>query len=308
MKDSLIIPKPLEKGDKVVFVSPAGTVKSAFVEDAAVVLRERGWNVAISPHALGKWRTFSGTAAERYADISSALLDDEVKAVFCSRGGYGVVHLLEKLDRLPLRSNPKWVIGYSDISALHALMNRHGIASIHAPMAKHLASFKGKDEYSQSLFSILEGNMPEYSVKSHALNRCGRASGKLVGGNLAVIADLISTPFDIFEPGTILFIEDISEPVYKTERIMYQLKLSGVLEKLSGLIVGQFTEYKPGVDGCGMEEMIADMVSDYSYPVAYGVPVGHVDENLPLVEGAPVTFTVTPGVTDIFQSVPVTVS
>ncbi|MCI9608235.1 MAG: LD-carboxypeptidase [Muribaculaceae bacterium] len=292
--DNLIIPQPLKQGDKVVFVSPAGNVKSEFVEKAAELLRERGWDVSIAPHALGKYGTYSGTDSERFADLSAALADPDIKAIFCSRGGYGVVHLLERLDLLPLRSNPKWLIGYSDISALHALLNRHDIASIHAPMAKHLSTFDAEDYYSQALFGILEGNMPEYTLEPHPLNRPGTVSGQLIGGNLAVLADLIATPFDIFEPGAILFIEDIAEPIYKTERILYQLKLSGALGRLGGLIVGQFTDYKPDTEGTTMESMIAEIVKDYSYPVAFNVPVGHVDENLPLVESAPVTLSVTP--------------
>lgn len=299
--NNVIIPPALKPGDTVVFVSPAGTIKSQFVTDAVKVLQSQGWNVKIAPHALGKWRTFSGTPDERYTDLSTALTDPNVKAIFCSRGGYGVVHLLERLDKLPIAKNPKWIIGYSDISALHALMAKHGVASIHAPMAKHLATFSGKDEDSQSLFKILKGQMQEYRVKPNPLNRPGTATGKLLGGNLAVIADLISTPFDIFKPGMILFIEDISEPIYKTERILYQLKLSGVLASLGGLIVGQFTEYSKDVDGRSMESMIADMVKGYRYPVAYGVPVGHVDHNIPLVEGATTTLTVTSTGTVISQ-------
>ncbi len=299
--NNLIIPAPLKPGDTVVFVSPAGTIKSQYVTDAVKVLKQQGWNVKIAPHALGKWRTFSGTPDERYTDLSQALLDPAVKAIFCSRGGYGAVHLLDKLDKLPLRNNPKWIIGYSDISALHALMNRHGIASIHAPMAKHIATFSGKDTDSVSLFNILKGNMPVYKIAPNPLNRFGTAKGNLIGGNLAVLADLISTPFDIFRPGAIVFIEDISEPIYKTERILYQLKLSGVLASLGGLIVGEFTEYSKDVDGRSMENMIAEMVKGYRYPVAFGVPVGHVDHNLPLVEGAPVTLTVSATGTVISQ-------
>lgn len=299
--NNLIIPAPLKPGDTVVFVSPAGTIKSQYVTDAVKVLKQQGWNVKIAPHALGKWRTFSGTPDERYTDLSQALLDPAVKAIFCSRGGYGAVHLLDKLDKLPLRNNPKWIIGYSDISALHALMNRHGIASIHAPMAKHIATFSGKDTDSVSLFNILKGNMPVYKIAPNPLNRFGTAKGNLIGGNLAVLADLISTPFDIFRPGAIVFIEDISEPIYKTERILYQLKLSGVLASLGGLIVGEFTEYSKDVDGRSMENMIAEMVKGYKYPVAFGVPVGHVDHNLPLVEGAPVTLTVSATGTVISQ-------
>lgn len=294
MDESLIIPAPLREGDLIAIVSPSGTVKAELVTDAAEVLRANGWRVRIYPHALGKWRTYSGTPDERFADLSDALTDPEVKAILCSRGGYGAVHLLDRLSQLPLRDNPKWIIGYSDISALHALMHRNGIASIHAPMAKHLSAFEGKDDDARALFDLLSGRPFSYEIPSNPLNRTGTAEGPLAGGNLAVIADLISTPYDVIRPGCILFIEDIAEPVYKTERILYQLKLSGVLGRISGLIVGAFTEYNRDVDGLTMDEMIHQMVADYTYPVAFGVPVGHIDHNLPLPVSLPTRLTVTP--------------
>lgn len=289
----LITPAPLKEGDLIAIVSPSGTVKAELVTDAAEVLRNQGWRVRIYPHALGKWRTYSGTPGERFDDLSNALTDPEVKAILCSRGGYGAVHLLDRLNRLPLRENPKWIIGYSDISALHALMHRNGIASIHAPMAKHLSAFEGKDDDAQALFDILTGRPFSYEIPGNPLNRPGTAEGPLAGGNLAVIADLISTPYDVIRSGCILFIEDIAEPIYKTERILYQLKLSGVLGDIKGLIVGAFTEYNRDVDGQTMDEMIRQMVADYDYPVAFGVPVGHIDHNIPLPVSFPTRLEVT---------------
>ncbi len=294
-----IKPAPLQPGDLIAIVSPSGTVKEDFVDGAARVLEAQGWRVRVYPHAKGKYLTYSGTADERYADLSDALLDPEVKAILCSRGGYGAVHLLERLQQLPLRDNPKWLIGYSDISALHALLSVNGIQSIHAPMGKHLTTFEGVDDDSQALFDILNGRRFSYSIPARPLNRYGSATGTLAGGNLAVIADLISTPFDVIKPDTILFIEDIAEPIYKTERIMFQLQLSGVLARLKGLIVGEFTNYDRDSESNGMDEMIARMVSRYSYPVAYGAPIGHVDHNLPMIVGSKVTLDVTPTETTI---------
>lgn len=295
----LIVPEPLRPGDLIAIVSPSGTVKEEYVSRAAEVLRAAGYRVRIGPHALGKFHTYAGTPEERFADLASALTDPEVKAVLCSRGGYGAVHILERLDALPLRDNPKWIIGFSDISALHALMARHGIASIHAPMAKHLAAFDGADDDAQALLDILAGRPFDYQLPPNPLNRPGTASGPLAGGNLAVIAELIATPFDAIRPGCILFVEDIAEPVYKTERILYQLRFSGALASLAGLIVGEFTDYKIDPEAETMNEMIRRMVAPYDYPVAFGAPVGHVDHNIPLVVSAPVTLTVTPDSTTI---------
>lgn len=288
----LIIPPPLKEGSKIAILSPAGISRAQNVYNALPVLQELGWEPYTSTHAFGRHGTYSGTDDERYADLEEALLNPEVKAILCSRGGYGAVHLLERLDRLPLRENAKWIIGFSDISALHALMSRHGIASIHGPMAKHIATHSGEDADSQALFGILRGEPQKFETKPHPLNRQGNAIAPLVGGNMAVLTGLIGTPFDIFRPGTVLFIEDVSEPIYKIERMMYQLKLSGILGQLSGLIVGDFTEYSPDVDNSSMESMIAEMVKDYDYPTAYGVPFGHAKNIIPFVESLEATLTV----------------
>ncbi|MCM1348017.1 MAG: LD-carboxypeptidase [Firmicutes bacterium] len=301
IEESLIVPPFLKEGDKIAIVSPAGVTRSRNVYNALPVLQSYGWEPFTSPHAFGRHATFSGTPDERYADLEQALLDPEVKAILCSRGGYGAVHLLERLDELPLRDNAKWIIGFSDISALHALMHKHGIASIHGPMAKHIASHSGEDSDSQALIEILTGKGQTFEVAPNKLNRPGTATGPLLGGNMAVLTGLFGTPFNIFKPGSIMFIEDVSEPVYKIERMMYQLKLSGVLSQISGLIVGVFTEYSPDVDGRSMEEMIHELVADYDYPVAYGVPFGHGSRIIPFVEGVEATLTVSPDAVTISQ-------
>ena len=287
-------PAPLKPGDKIAIVSPAGIVPPEQVIQSVEVLNGQGWEAYISEHALGESGSYSGTATDRYNDLVQALTDPTVRAIICSRGGYGAVHILDKLDRLPLENDPKWIVGFSDISALHALMLKKGIPSIHASMTQTIARGP-EDEDNIALFAILRGEKPVYKFKSSRYDRPGIASGRLVGGNLAVIADLINTPYDIFSPDTILFIEDVEEPIYKIERILYQLKLSGVLAELKGLLVGQFTGYKPDANYEKMEEMIYKMVAPYHYPVAMDVPFGHVDHNIPLISGANITMRVTLG-------------
>lgn len=293
----LITPAPLQPGDRIAILSPAGAPRPQDVYNAIEVLRAEGWDPYLTPHALGRSGTFSGTPEERLADLRGALTDSATRAIICTRGGYGAVHLLDSLDSLPFRDNAKWLVGFSDISALHALMHRHGIASIHGPMCKHIVAVDTTRAdttgiYARALFGLLRGEPMDYRIGAHPLNRAGRAEGTLVGGNLAVLQGLIDTPYDMLRPGTILFIEDIAEPVYKVERILWQLRMSGVLERLAGLIVGDFTDYEPDVNHDSMESMIASMVAGYGYPVAFGVPVGHGGRNLPLVEGAGVEFTV----------------
>lgn len=295
MEMEILKPAPLREGDKVVVLSPASIIKPQTVYEAMPVLADQGWDVQTGHHTFDRWGTYAGTDNARYSDLEEALLDPSVRAIICSRGGYGAVHLLERLSRLDLRNDPKWIVGYSDISALHALMSANGIQSIHAPMCKHLATHNGVDDDSQRLFALLRGETPPVELPDHPLNRYGQATGRLLGGNLAVIAGLIATPYSVFQPGAILFIEDIAEPVYKIERIFYQLRLSGLLGQLGGLIVGRFTDYNPDADNASMEDMIHEMTRDYDYPVAFGVPVGHVDHNIPMLCSSQVRLTVGPG-------------
>ncbi len=291
----VIFPRSLNPGDKIAVLSPASKINPDYVSGAMEVLASCGWKPYLCPHTLGQSGSYSGSICDRLSDLESALLDPSTRAIMCSRGGYGVVHLLERLSRLPFTDDPKWIIGFSDISALHALLASKGIASLHASMTKHLAATGGRDADSSSLFGILRGEMPQYRFPAHRLNRQGKTRGRVIGGNLAVLAGLIGTPFDIFgKDDSILFIEDIAEPIYKVERILYQLRLSGVLQSLNGLIVGQFTEYCPDANYHDMETMIRDMVSDYNFPVAFNLPIGHVDHNVPVIENANATLDVSP--------------
>ena len=289
----VLTPRPLRRGDRIAIVSPAGIIKPQVVYNCLPILADRGWIPYVGLNTFNREGTYAGTDDERYEDLEAALLDPDTRAILCARGGYGAVHLLERLDKLPLRDDPKWVVGYSDISALHALMTRKGIKSIHAPMTKHIAENLGRDDDSLLLFSELEGATPDIEVEGHWLNRPGHAEGLLVGGNLAVISALVSTPFDVIRPGRILFIEDIAEPIYKVERILYTLLLSGALSSLAGLIVGQFTDYAPDRNSQTMEEMISRMVAPFGFPVAYGFPVGHVNHNVPMICSSTVRLDVT---------------
>ncbi len=285
-------PPFLMPGDMVAVVSPASIIKPDYVKGAVDMLERWSLGVAVEPHCLGCAGAYSGSVDERLDDFRKALYDPQVKAILCSRGGYGAVHLLDRLADDIVR-NPKWIIGFSDISALHALCVNRGLMSLHASMCKHLTEEPTGDRCTQYLRQILFGDIPQYREAPHPMNRCGEARGMLVGGNMAVLCGLIGTPYDIFRPGSVLFIEDIGEAPYKIERMLYQLKLAGRLASLSGLIVGRFTEYTEN-EGLGgtLYELIWHMVEEYDYPVCFDFPVGHVADNLPLIEGAEVNFSV----------------
>ena len=297
----MIIPRSLGPGAKIAIVSPSSIIKPQNVYNALPVLRDRGWEPVVSPHAFDRHGSFAGTADNRYSDLADALTDPGVDAILCSRGGYGAVHLLERLARLPLEDTPKWLIGFSDISALHALLTSRGIASIHAPMAKALADHGGDNADNRALLDFLAGEGLEYSLDPSPMNRPGDATGLLVGGNLSVISDLVGTPFDVIKPRRILFIEDVNEPIYKIERMLYQLRLSGVLADLAGLIVGKFSGCAPNADFASVNNIVADLTRDYSYPVAYDIPVGHVTHNIPLVCGAACSLSVGESSVEISQ-------
>lgn len=293
-QDYVIYPEPLKKGDKIAILAPAGPVRADRVQGAAEVIRNLGYEVEIYPTVYMHNGQFSGSTSQRLADLKRAFADPEVRAILCARGGYGIVHNLDSLATIPVEEDPKWVIGFSDISALHAFMASKGIASIHGSMALHIA--RGMDEPENvTLFEILEDSFPTYKFEPDVRNHEGRAEGKIVGGNLSVLQALINTPYNIFEPGTILFLEDVGEPIYKIERMFYQLRLSGLLDNIEGLLIGKFTEYRPDENHSSMEEMIAEVLSDYpDLPVAFNVPVGHVRHNVPMIESAYAVMEVTP--------------
>lgn len=300
--DGMTVPEPLKEGDLIAIVTPAGAAANHDYNRMVSILESMGYRAYVAPHAKGHHGSYSGTVMERLSDLTDALTNPEVKAIICTRGGYGAVHLLDQLDQLPIADNPKWLVGFSDISALHALMSRHGIASLHGPMGINLKYHDGSLSPScEALFAILGGKHISYEIEPNSLNRHGESIGRLVGGNLAVLDGLIGTRFDVLKPGTILFIEDVAEPIYKIERQLYQLKLSGVLENLAGLIVGDFTDTTADDNYRTMEAMIRDMVEEYDYPVAFGVPAGHARVNIPLILGSPVMLEVSDEGTIITQ-------
>lgn len=282
-------PPYLTEGDKVAIISPASKIDKMLLKGAIERLSSWGLRPYMEKHADGAKGYYSGSIKERTNDLQHAMDDKDVRAILCSRGGYGAVHLIDRLSFDKFKTSPKWLIGFSDITALHCLMQYNGIASLHAPMAKHLTTESKDDLCSNYLKDILMGKVPSYTIESHSLNQQGTAKGILRGGNMSVFDGLRGTPYDIPAEGTILFIEDIGERPHAIERIMYELKLGGFLSKLSGLIIGQFTEYDMQNElGKSLYEAISDLVKEYNYPVCFNFPVGHVTDNRPMIEGAEV--------------------
>lgn len=268
---------------KVRIVAPSGAIDPKLVEGAAE--RLRGWDmeVMIGPHACGAFGRFAGTEEERLEDLNAALADTETDFILCARGGYGLAQIVDRVE-IPSGKTPT-IVGFSDITALHCLMGTRGIASIHGVMAKHLSEYETHIESDEALRSLLITDHLEYHLPAHPLNRCGQAEGRLRGGNLSVLYGLQGTPYAMpIEDGDILFVEDVGEHPYAIDRMMQNLRLSGVLARLGGLVVGQFSDYEedPRMPYT-VYEGIRRMVEPYDYPVLMDFPAGHVERNLPIV-------------------------
>lgn len=288
-------PPFLKLNDKVVILSPAGNISSIYVNNAINILQEWGLQVITSENALRESGRFSGFVEQRLHDLQNALDDPEVKLIFCSRGGYGAVHLLDRLDFSAMKENPKWLVGFSDITALHTALQYHGIMSIHGPMAQHFSEEGATNLsvlYSKAAFS---GKDLNYSipVEYPFLNREGKVTGTLFGGNLSVYAGILGSKYIKIPRNGILLLEDIGEEPYRIDRMIYQLKICGVFDKIKGLIVGQFTEYEEDNKMYGsLYESILSAVKEFDFPICFGFPVGHTRLNLPIIMGGNATLTV----------------
>ena len=279
----------LQPGDTIGIVCPAGAMPVEKVSECIRVLNEEWGFLTKVGSTIGKqFNYFSGTDEERLNDLQQMMDDDEVKAILCARGGYGMSRIIDKIDFKKFRKNPKWIIGYSDITVLHThLYSNHYISSIHAPMAGAFNDAGYINKFVQSLKAAIEGKKIKYSIDAHEFNRKGEAIGELVGGNLTLLAHVIGTDSDFKARGRLLFIEDVGEYLYNIDRMIYQLKRSGKLSRLAGLIVGGFTDMKDTERPFGQTayEIIRDAVANYDYPVCFGFPVSHEKENYALKVG-----------------------
>ena len=282
-------PPYLNKGDVIGIVCPSGFMPVEKASECIRVLNEEwGFQTKVGKTVGNEFNYFSGTDEERLNDFQQMLDDDEVKAILCARGGYGLSRIIDKIDFKKFKKQPKWIIGYSDITILHShLYSNYYISSIHAPMAAAFNDAGYINRFVQSLRHALEGKKIKYSCEPHEFNKKGEAIGELVGGNLTLLAHLVGTDSDIKTRGRILFLEDVGEYLYNIDRMMYQLKRSGKLSKLAGLIVGGFTDNKDTERPFGQTayEIIHDVVKEYDYPVCYGFPVSHEKENYALKIG-----------------------
>lgn len=281
MKD---LPK-LKEGDVIRIISPAKAIDKEIVEFAKTELEKYGFVIQFSKHCLGKDGYFSGTIAERTADVQDAIQDPEVKAILCARGGYGCIQIVDRINWAGYLDDPKWMIGFSDTTVFHQHLSRMQCPSLHASMPLNF-----EDNTTRSIETIadaLKGNQLTYSWVPNDHNKSGVTHGELMGGNLSVICGLIGTNEMPSYLNSILFIEDIGEHLYAIDRCLYQLSKAGVLDQIRGIILGGFTKTQDTDPpyGKSFEKIIMSHFEYRSIPVAFDFPAGHQDDNCALVLG-----------------------
>jgi muramoyltetrapeptide carboxypeptidase len=274
------IPPSLKPGDTVAIVATARKISKEEILPAKELFESWGLLVALADDLFEVENQFAGSDDKRAQQLQWAIQHPKAKAIFCARGGYGTMRILEKVYFSQLTANPKWIFGFSDVTSLHChLLQMEKLVSVHSPMCITIP--QSSPEAIQSIKDVLFGKELNYEIPSHPLNRIGQTEGVLFGGNLSLLYALKGTPSFPDVAGKILFIEDLDEYLYHIDRMMLSFKMSGILSRISGLIVGGFTDMKDNAVPFGKtaEEIILEHVTGYSYPVCLGFPVGHVRDN-----------------------------
>lgn len=284
-----IIPKPLVAGDKIAIVATARKISREELQPAIDEFKDRGLQVVTDELLFSSDNQFAGNDQVRAALLQQYINDDSIKAIISARGGYGTVRIIDAIDFSPLNRNPKWLIGYSDITVLHShIFNHSDIATLHATMPINMQQHNINRQSVDALINVLMSDAPlRYEVPSQLLNREGEATGELVGGNLSVLFSLMGSSSEVDTEGKILFLEDLDEYLYHIDRMMQALSRAGKLRNLAGLIIGGMSDMRdnPVPFGHNAPEIISQH-TQYKYPVAFGFPAGHEAVNLPLIMGA----------------------
>ncbi|CAL2077838.1 muramoyltetrapeptide carboxypeptidase [Tenacibaculum sp. 190524A05c] len=293
----LTTPAYLQKGDMIAIVAPAGILKNRkHVIDKAKKLAESwGLKVVIGKHVFTQANHFAGTDEQRCQDFQEALDNPKVKAIWSARGGYGSVRILDQLDFSKFKENPKWIIGYSDITAFHNHVHNLGVETLHAMMGTSMQDDPVDiAETIETFRKALFGEQLKYTIKSSKENRKGTAEGVLVGGNIAILASMLGSDSQMNTDGKILFIEEIGEYKYAIDRMLQSLKRAGYFNKVKGIIVGDMTKIRKNTTpwGSSIEQLILDIVPN-DIPVLFGFPAGHESDNRALIMGRTVKLSVT---------------
>ena len=270
-------------------------IDAQYIKRAVSLLESWGLGVHTGNHVLESYHQFAGTDEQRAKDLQWAVSHPTIKAIICSRGGYGTVRIVDQIDFSALRQHPKWIIGFSDVTVLHNHIHTHlDISTIHGTVPLNFPS-SGTNENLESLKHLLFEGSITYQVNPHQLNRLGEVSAQLVGGNLAMLESLAGTNSDIDTRGKILFLEEISEYAYRVDRMLWNLKKGGKLDQLKGLVVGGFTDIKEGKNHFGWDgyELVSEITKGYDFPICFDFPAGHQSLNKAFMLGAKTSLTIT---------------
>lgn len=288
--NKLIKPEYLKKGDTVAIVAPSGVLKNynGYILKAKELLKSWELEVVIGENVFNDNGHFAGTDNQRSADFQLALDDKAIKAIWCARGGYGAMRVIDNLNFEKYKENPKWIIGYSDITAIHNDLHNNKSESIHGIMCKSLEKIDVDNNESISLLKkTLFGEKLSYTIEGNNYNIEGNSNGQLIGGNLTLLHCLLGSESSIDTDGKILFIEDLGEYLYHIDRMLISLKRAGYFDNCKGLIVGDFTDMRKNTTpfGRNLKELILDIVREYDFPVSFGFPAGHGEKNYPMILG-----------------------
>lgn len=283
----MIVPDYIKPGDKIGIVSTGSRISPDIIEKAVTLLQSLGYEVIIAENALSSYNQFAGRDEDRASDLQKMVDDDSIKAIICSRGGYGSLRAAEPVNWEKIKGSPKWIVGFSDVTVIHSKLNKMRIASIHGVMPKYFLDEEKPSVSLNLLFDALSGREIRYEIPANIYNREGRSKAEITGGNLSMLYSLRGTKYDIDTKGKILFIEDLDEYKYHIDRMLMNLKVGGKLAGLAGLVVGNFTGIKDNDTPFGktLEEIILDSVKEYDYPVIFDFPAGHIKNNFPLKFG-----------------------
>jgi muramoyltetrapeptide carboxypeptidase len=300
-KNMMKTPPYLQKGDSIAIVAPARSVSIEEMMPAITLFEEWGLKVVLPENLFAVYNQFAGTDDERAEDFQKMLDNENIKAIICARGGYGAVRIIDLLNFDNFIHHPKWIVGYSDITVFHSHIHAlFQIETLHATMPINVYA-NPNYESTESMYAALFGKKLSYQISTSAFSRVGEGKGELIGGNLSILYSLTGTESDINTDGKILFIEDLDEYLYHVDRMMQNLKRSGKLDYLAGLIIGGLTEMKDNTIpyGSSAEEIILEAVAEYDYPVCFGFPTGHFDDNRALILGREVTLNVSKGISEL---------
>jgi len=283
----MIQPPYIQQGETIGLVCPSGAIPLEKVQNCIETLEKWGYFVKLGKTVGAKMHSFSGNDIERALDLQAMLDDENIKVVLCARGGYGMSRIIDQINFTKFNAHPKWVVGFSDITVLHAALQKQNCMSIHGPMAAAFNKGEAGLKYIESLRHCMEGEATHYKANSHAFNKIGLVQAQIIGGNLCMMAHLVGSKNQMNTSGKIIFLEEVAEHHYNIDRLMIQCKNAGLFERCVGVILGGFTDLKDNAAdfGATANEIIAQHLKHLAIPICYDFPVGHGLENFAIKEG-----------------------